>query len=89
MSQRPNGSRRGPYSCISALAIAAALFAIAALTSLPSKAAMSGTRASTAQTASTTQLAVEGNMPPLDGANRMDQFTALEDRRAAWESSPD
>jgi thiol-disulfide isomerase/thioredoxin len=68
MSQRPNGSRRGPYSCISALAIAAALFAIAALTSLPSKAAMSGTRASTAQTASTTQLAVEGNMPPLDGA---------------------
>jgi len=29
---------------------------------------MSGTRASTAQTASTIQLAVEGNMPPLDGA---------------------
>jgi hypothetical protein len=51
MSQRPNGSRRGSYYFISALAITAALFAIAALTaSLPSKAAMSGTRASNAQT---------------------------------------
>jgi thiol-disulfide isomerase/thioredoxin len=69
MSQRQNGSRRGSYSYISALAITAALFAIAALTaSLPSKAAMSGTRASNAQAASTTRLAVEGNMPPLDGA---------------------
>jgi thiol-disulfide isomerase/thioredoxin len=68
MSQRQNGSRRGSYSYISALAITAALFAIAALTaSLPSKAAMSGTRASNAQAASTTRLAVEGNMPPLDG----------------------
>ena len=69
MSQRQNGSRRGSYSYISALAITAALFAIAALTaSLPSKAAMSRTRASNAQAASTTRLAVEGNMPPLDGA---------------------
>ncbi len=32
MSQRPNRSRRGSYSYISALAITAALFAIAALT---------------------------------------------------------
>jgi len=69
MSQRPNGSQRGSCSCISALAITAALFAIAALTaSQPGKAAMSDTRASNAQTASTTRLAVEGNMPPLDGA---------------------
>jgi thiol-disulfide isomerase/thioredoxin len=69
MSQRENGSRRGSYSYISALAITAALFAIAALTaSLPSKAAMSNTRASNAQAASTTRLAVQSNMPPLDGA---------------------
>jgi thiol-disulfide isomerase/thioredoxin len=64
MSQPPNESRRGSHSYISALAILAALFVIAALTaSLPGKAAMSG-----AQAASTTRLAVEGNMPPLDGA---------------------
>ena len=69
MSQPPNRDRRDFYSCISALAITVALFAIAARTaSLPSKAAMSGTRTSNAQTASTTRLAVEGNMPPLDGA---------------------
>jgi thiol-disulfide isomerase/thioredoxin len=69
MAQRPNGSRRGSYSYISAFAITAALFAITAPTaSLPGKAAMSGTRASKEQTASTTRLTVEGNMPLLDGA---------------------
>jgi thiol-disulfide isomerase/thioredoxin len=69
MSQRPSGSRRGSYSYISALAITAAIFTIAAVTaSLLSKAAMSGTRARIVLTASTTRLAVEGNMPPLDGA---------------------
>src|SRR6476646_1089415 len=76
MSQRPSASRRGSYSCISALAITAAFFAIASLpASLPGKMAMSGTRAGKAQTASTPRLAVEGNMPPLDGA-------------AAWINSP-
>ena len=69
MSRRPNESWRGSSSYMSTLAITAALFAIPALTaSLLSKEAMSGTRASSTQPARTTRSAVEGNMPPLDGA---------------------
>jgi thiol-disulfide isomerase/thioredoxin len=76
MSRRPGASRCGSYFYISALAITAAFVSIAALpASLPGKMAMSGTRAGKAQTASTPRLAVEGNMPPLDGA-------------AAWINSP-
>jgi thiol-disulfide isomerase/thioredoxin len=68
MSQPPNESR-GSHSYVSALAIVAALFAIAALTaSLPGQAAMPGAPAGSAQAASTTRLAVEGNLPALDGA---------------------
>ena len=53
MSQRPNGSWRGAYRYISALAITAAVFMIAVLpVLLPSK-AMSGTRASNTQAANT------------------------------------
>jgi thiol-disulfide isomerase/thioredoxin len=69
MSQRRNRSGRGSYSYICALAIAAALFAIATPTaSLSGKAANSGMHARSAQAASTTRLAVEGSMPPLEGA---------------------
>jgi thiol-disulfide isomerase/thioredoxin len=77
MLQGPNGSRRGAYRYVSILVITAALFvfAIAAITaSLPGKAAMPGTGAANAQAANTGKwlhphrLAVEGSMPPLDGA---------------------
>ncbi len=69
MSQRANRNWHGSCSYIYVLAITAVLFAIASLTeSLPSKAAMFGPPASNPQTANTIRLAVEGNMPPLDGA---------------------
>jgi thiol-disulfide isomerase/thioredoxin len=76
MLQRPNGSRRSAYRHVSVLVITAASFAIAAITaSLPGKAAMPGTGAANAQAANTgkwlhpRRLAVEGDMPPLDGAS--------------------
>ncbi len=75
MWQQPNGSQRGAYPHVSVLVITAALFAIVALTvSLPGKAAMPLTGAANAQAANTgkwwhpRRLAIEGNMPPLDGA---------------------
>jgi len=75
MLKRLNASRRGAYRQVSVLVINAALFAIAATTaSLPGKAASPRTPAANAQAANTSKwwhprrLAVEGNMPPLDGA---------------------
>lgn len=66
MAKRPNGSRRGSYSYIPALAISAAIFASAALpASLLSKAATLGARVSNANG---TGKGAEGNMPPLDDA---------------------
>jgi thiol-disulfide isomerase/thioredoxin len=73
MSPPVNKSRRGPYYYIAALAIAAAVFTIALL-SVPSAAALPGAQATNAQAANTgkwwhpRRLAVEGSMPPLDGA---------------------
>lgn len=67
MSKRRKGSRRGSYPRIPVFAVSAALLVIAALfTSMIGKAA--STRASDEQAAGTTRLAVESNMPRLDGA---------------------
>jgi thiol-disulfide isomerase/thioredoxin len=76
MLQRPNGSRRSAYSYIFVLAISAAVFAMVVVlaASLRSTAASPRTPAANAQAANTgkwwhpRRLAVEGNMPPLDGA---------------------
>jgi thiol-disulfide isomerase/thioredoxin len=76
MLQRPNGSRRGAYRYTAALALSAAVFAMVVVlaASLRSTAASPRTPAANAQAANTgkwwhpRRLAVEGNMPPLDGA---------------------
>lgn len=70
MSQPANESRRGPhYSYIAVVAITAAVFAITAPTALLiSRPVISAVLASSAQAPGTSRLAVEGNMPPLDGA---------------------
>lgn len=67
MWHQPNGSRRGSYTSIPVLAISAALLVIAALiASTAGKTA--GMRRSSGQTGTSPRSAVEGNMPPLDGA---------------------